>query len=217
MGRAFAILAAVVVTGIALASSRKQLEAELAQLAELLPGRYTNLGQVKADTEAGREPHPALEVNIVSVYAPRISDHAYYVQESAADDPRRIFTQRFIALKVVKGRGIVQSLWTFKEPVRWRDAHRNTDLFKSMTSQDLGEMSGCDLLWKKKKDGSGFEAENDQAACRVSSEAAGGMVRLKLRAELGTDELVLSEQSFDSAGRALQKTGADPFYRYERR
>lgn len=211
------VILSMLLTSIGFAASRKQQEAELAQLGELLPGRYTNLAQVKADEEAGREPHAALEVNIVPVYAPRVSEYAYYVQESAADDPRRIFTQRFIALKVVKGRGIVESLWSFAEPLRWRDAHRNKDLFKSMTSQDLVEMDGCDILWIRKNDKSGFEGANEASSCRVSSEAAGSMVRLKMRVEITADELVLSEESFDSAGRPIQPGGADSVHRYQRR
>jgi hypothetical protein len=198
------------------AAQSKRGEAELIQLLELYQGRYTNVAQVEADTQARREPHAAVEVNIVRAYAPRISDYTFYVQESAADDPRRIFMQRIVSFQFVKGRGIVQSLSSFVEPTRWRDAHLNQDLFKAMTAQDLSPMSGCELVWKKKDDGT-FEAANDQSACRVSSEAAGAMVRLKLRAQLSVDELAWSEQSYDAAGRLLQADAGDPFYRFRRR
>lgn len=194
----------------------KRGEAELIQLLELYQGRYTNVAQAEADTNAGREPHAAVELNIVRAYAPRISDYTFYIQESAADDPRRIFMQRIVSFQFVKGRGIVQSLSSFVEPTRWRDAHRNQDLFKAMTAQDLSPMSGCEVVWKKKDDGT-YEAANDQSTCRVSSEAAGMMVRLKLRAELSVDELALSEQSYDAAGRPLQPESGDPFYRFRRR
>ena len=214
--RLYIILAAVLFASCA--TQAKRNDADLAQLAEWYPGRYTNGAQAQADARSGvKPPHAALEVNIARIYAPRISDFTYYVQESAADDPRRIFTQRLVSFKAVKNRGIVQSLWTFAEPIRWRDAHRNGDLFKGMTSQDLKPMEGCDLVWKKKAEKDAFEASNDQAECRVSSEAAGGMVRLKLRAELNPDELALSEQSFDPSGRLLQDEEADPFYRFLRR
>jgi hypothetical protein len=198
------------------AAQSKRKDAELIQLLELYQGRYTNVAQVEADTTAGREPHAAVEINIVRAYAPRISDYTFYIQESAADDPRRIFMQRIVSFQFVKGRGIVQSLSSFVEPTRWRDAHLNQDLFKAMTAQDLSPMSGCEVVWKKKEDGS-FEGANDQSTCRVSSEAAGAMVRLKLRAELSVDELALSEQSFDAAGRLLQPDPGDPFYRFRRR
>lgn len=211
--RLYIILAATLFASCA--TEAKRNDAELAQLMEWYPGRYTNVAQAQADARAAGKPHAALEINIARIYAPRISDFTFYVQESAADDPRRIFSQRLVSFKAVKNRGIVQTLWTFAEPIRWRDAHRNTDLFKGMTSQDLVPMEGCDLIWKKKE--TAFEAANDQAECRVSSEAVGGMVRLKLRAELNSDELAWSEQSFDPSGRLLRDEEADPFYRFLRR
>ena len=198
------------------AAESKRKDAELIQLLELYQGRYTNVAQVEADTKAGREPHAAVEMNIVRAYAPRISDYTFYIQESAADDPRRIFMQRIVSFQFVKGRGIVQTLSTFVEPNRWRDAHLNQDLFKAMTAQDLSPMSGCEVVWKKKDAGS-FEGANDQSTCRVSSEAVGAMVRLRLRTELSVDELAVSEQSYDAAGRPLQVDLGDPFYRFRRR
>ena len=213
--RSLALLVALSLAGSA-AQSSKKTDAELMQLLELYQGRYTNVAQVEDDTQAGREPHAAVEVNIVRAYAPRISDYTFYVQESAADDPRRIFMQRIVSFQFVKGRGIVQTLSSFVEPTRWRDAHRNQDLFKAMTGQDLAPMAGCEVVWKKKDDGS-FEGANDQAACRVSSEAAGAMVRVKMRAEVSVDELALLEQSLDAAGRPLQPETGDPFYRFRRR
>src|SRR5262245_55737396 len=60
------------------AAQGKRGEAELLQLLELYQGRYTNVAQVEADTNAGREPHAAVELNIVRAYAPRISDYTFY-------------------------------------------------------------------------------------------------------------------------------------------
>lgn len=210
--RLSALIAAMLLPICAIPSKRS--DAELAQLMEWFPGRYTNVAQVQDDVRAGREPHAAVEVNIVRVYAPRISEYTFFVQESAADDPRRIFVQRVVSFKAVKDRGIVQSLATFTEPARWRDAHLNTDLFKGMTSEDLAPMGGCELFWKKTK--TGFEAANDRSACRVSSAAAGGVVRLSLRAELNVDELALAEQPYTASGKAVQETAGDPFYRFLR-
>ena len=200
----------------ACAGQSKLREGELAQLMELYPGRYTNAAQVAADVRAGRRPHAALEMNIARVYAPRSTGkHMFYVQESAAEDPRRIFTQRVVAFEVIKDRGIVQTLATFVEPTRWRDAHLNIDLFKSLLPQDVVPMSGCDLAWKKQS--ARFEGANDQAACRISSSSAGGTVRLDLRAELSQDEMALCEQSYDLAGKLLQGEDGDPCYRFLRR
>jgi hypothetical protein len=196
------------------ASQTKLRDAELGQLLEWYSGRFVNDQQVKADASAGREPHAALELNIVRVYAPRVGDFAFYFQESAAEDPRRVFTQRMVTFSVVKDR-IVQSLWAFAEPARWRDAHLDTDLFKSLMPQDFTLMTGCDLLWKKTANG--FEGANDADSCRVTSAAAEGTVRMDLRAELNQDELALSDQTYDLSGKRVQGSAGDPFYRFRRR
>ena len=50
----------------------------------------TTLHSRRLTRSAGRESHVALELNIVRIYAPRMGDYAFYVQETAADDPRRV-------------------------------------------------------------------------------------------------------------------------------
>lgn len=214
MARSLLILLACAWLG-GCASQAKLREAELDQLLGWYQGRFVNDQQVAADAAAGREPHASLEINIVRVYAPRVGDFAFYVQESAADDPRRVFTQRMVAFSVVKDRGIVQSLWAFTEPARWRDAHRDTDLFKSLMPQDFTPMTGCDMIWKKTA--GGFEAANDADSCRVTSAAAEGTVRMDLRAELSQDQLALSDQTYDLSGKRVQGSAGDPFYRFRRR
>lgn len=214
MVRRIAVFAALAALG-GCASESKLRESELAQLLEWLPGRYTNVAQVEADQRAGVEPHAALEVNIVRIYAPRIGDFVFYFQESAADDPRRVFTQRVLAFSVVKDRGIVQTLWSLAEPTRWRDAHQNVDLFKGLMPQDFTPIGGCDLLWKK--EGAMYKGANDPAICRVTSAAADATVRMDLKAELGPDQLSLSDQSYDLSGRLVQGNAGDPFFRFYRR
>ena len=103
-----------------------------------------------------------------------------------------------MAFAVVKDRGIVESLWSFAEPTRWRDAHLNPDLFKGLMPQDFVPLAGCDLIWTKKE--GRFVGANDPDTCRASS-SAGGPLRMNLRAELTADELAVAEQSYESSGR----------------
>jgi len=180
----------------ACASQSKLREAELAQLLEWYPGHY-------GSTEA------ALELNVVRVYAPSIGDYVFYQQESAADDPRRVFSQRLVSFAALKGAGIVQSLWSPAEPVRWRDAHLNADLFKGMQPEDFKRLAGCELTWVKKD--AQFTGANDKQACRS------GSGRMDLRAELTSDELALANLTYDFSGALVQGNAAQPFYRFRRR
>jgi hypothetical protein len=127
----------------------KLREAELQQLAAILPGRYDNREQPPpegAQGAAGAE--TALELNIVPIYAPFLSNHVFYVQENAFGDPRRVLSQRLFVFDVAGEARIRQRTLGFAEPNRWRDGHLNTDLFKGLMGQDVGAAAGaCALEW----------------------------------------------------------------------
>jgi hypothetical protein len=143
----------------------KLRQAELQQLASILPGRYDNREQAAAQAEAesaaqsavqsaargrpaGEGAETALELNIVPIYAPFLSDNVFYVQENVFGDPRRVLSQRLFVFDVSGDARIVQRVLGFAEPNRWRDGHMNTDLFKGLMGQDVGAAVGaCSLVW----------------------------------------------------------------------
>lgn len=206
----------IVLTGLltSCAGQSKRQEAQLAQLLDWLPGQYDNREQAEADARVGSGAHTALALSIVPIYAPMIGDHVYYLQESAADDSRRVMSQRVISFEVTKDSGIVQSLWSLAEPDRWRDAHLNPDLFKGLMPQDFTPLAGCDLLWTQEE--ALFVGANDATHCAVSGRG-GERLHMGMRAELGADRLALADQSFDAAGRLVQGEAAEPFYRFRKR
>ena len=73
-------------------------EAALNELVAMLPGTYDNLAQSRAAPD-----HAALRMAIAPVQAPLVGDHVYYVQEMAADDPRRVLSQRLYVLNCRAG------------------------------------------------------------------------------------------------------------------
>jgi hypothetical protein len=154
-------------------------------------------------------------VHIVPVYLPTIGEHVFYFQESAADDPRRVATQRLLSFEAVKSGQVVETLYALAQPSRWRDGHLNPDLFKGMMDSDATRLAGCELVWKK--DGAKFIAAHPAGGCRAAIPALGGGVRLQMRAELATDELSLAELAFAANGQLLQGDAAEPFYRYRKR
>jgi hypothetical protein len=71
------------------------------------------------------------------------------VQENAFGDPRRVLSQRLFVFELAPDQRIVQRTFGFAEPARWRDGHRNTDIFKGLISQDVGASAGaCVLEWR---------------------------------------------------------------------
>jgi len=205
-------LCAVLLTGCA--GQTKLREAELGELVQMLPGRYDNRMQYQEDVRAGRDPHQALVLDIVPVYAPALSKDVFYVHETAADDERRVISQRLISFQVVKDVGIVQTLWAFAEPQRWRDGNVSPDLFKSMMVSDVSALGGCDLVWKKAE--LRFTATNDRTRCRVNSRNGAGLVPMESRIQLGPEELGTADVIYDNQGRVIQGHAEEPFYRFRK-
>jgi len=195
-------------------SQTKLRETEFAELIQWLPGHYDNTAQAQQDMQQGvQPPHEKLALAIVSIDAPRIGRNVFYLQEMAADDPRRVMSQKVLAFEV-KDRSILETVWLMAEPRRWRDGHLDPDLFRSLVLQDLQSLRGCDLTWKKTA--GRFVGENDPKHCSGSAHTAEGSARVELRAELGADTLSTAELSYDTSDNLLRGRRDDPFYRFRK-
>jgi len=137
-------------------------EGELTELLAVLPGHYDNTAQVEADARAHSHQHDAVALTITHVYTPRLGHHVYYAQETAADDPRRVFGQKMYGFAVDEKRGIVETLYELVDPLRWRDGQQNKDMFTGMVIEDV-QPEACQLLWKKND--AGFVATHDAKVC----------------------------------------------------
>jgi hypothetical protein len=142
---------------------QKVRESDLIAMLAVFPGRYDNNLQAEQDTRGGAHPgHDAVALTITHVFSPRLGHYVYYAQETAADDPRRVLSQTMYSFTVDEKRGIVETLYTFIEPLRWRDGQLNKDVFTSLEIEDL-QAEGCQLLWKKKDQG--YVATHDPKVC----------------------------------------------------
>jgi hypothetical protein len=167
-------------------------EGELTELLAVLPGRYDNAAQADADVRNQvHPPHDAVALTITHVYTPRLGHHIYYAQETAADDPRRVFSQKMYSFTVEEKRGIVETMYELIEPLRWRDGQQNKDMFTSLVIEDV-QPEACQLLWKKKD--TGFVATHDPKVCPDS----GGGAVLPL-AEFNAGVLTIGEYKFRRA------------------
>jgi hypothetical protein len=185
-------------------------EAMVSALVAVLAGSYDNIAQSRASPD-----HPALRMVIAPVQAPLVGEHVFYVQEMAADDARRVLTQRlYVVTEVAKGQQALLAQLDFSEPLRWRDGQLNRDLFRSLLVQDLRQRNGCDMLWQR--DGMGFTATTG-AGCRTVSRSTGETLRVEQRMKLDADGLAVFEQQRDAAGVLVYGEEADPWFRYARR
>ena len=195
------------------ASTETNPDVDLQELVLLYPGHYDNIAQAQADVARGvQPPHDALALDIVPIEAPMIGENAFYVQESAADDPRRVMGQKIVMFGVTK-KQVVQTDFALAEPNRWRNGQANPDLFKSLLTQDVHSTKGCSLRWKKSE--GHFAASNDPKTCHGRT-ATGGLAQIEARAELGPEEYATAESAFDKPGHLARGREDDPFYRFRK-
>lgn len=211
--RSIAWAAAAVLLG-ACADQEKARETELIELLVSIAGHYDNTSQVEGDIRRGlHPPHDALALVVVPVDDPIIGEHVFYVQEMAADDPRRVMAQRIWTFDITDKK-IVQTVWTLREPLRWRDSQHDPDLLKSMLTQDVARVAGCNLTWKKTA--TGFSASNEPKTCRSTSRVTSGTVQIDTRMELDANGLSLAENATDAAGQLAQGRTDEPFVRFRK-
>src|SRR4029077_12704241 len=126
------------------ADEAKKRESELTELLGLLPGSYENGAQANSDPQNGvRPPHAHVALLIAKVYSPRLGHHVLFAQETAAEDPLRVMSERLFSFTVDEKRGILESVYTFTEPLRWREGPEHLELFTSVVAEDVRSVPGC--------------------------------------------------------------------------
>jgi hypothetical protein len=192
--RAAAIAAAATLAlCVACADEARKRDSELTRLLEWLPGSYDNAEQAASDVAHGVRPaHEHVALTIVKVYTPRLGHHVQFAQETAADDPLRVLSERMFSFKVDDKQGILASVYSFVEPLRWRNGQEHLELFTSVLPDDVHSVPGCELHWKKA--GEKFTATQDPKTCATGG--GGGTAPGEPAAELSADSLVLADYRF---------------------
>jgi hypothetical protein len=159
----------------ACSSTANLRKTELATLAEQLPGNYGN---------------PQQSLIVMRVAAPLVGDQVFYLRESAANDVRRIVSERIWSLQVAADGGIVGGVYALQEPDRWHAGVESPELFRSLLMRDLRPLPGCELLWTSSAHG--FSATSATERCPQ-------------RWRLEGDTIAFSEQP-------IAVTSPDPFF-----
>jgi hypothetical protein len=229
------IVGAACLSGCTAMKKGHQRDVDFAQFSRWIPGTYDNSAQVKADIAKGlRHPHDAVELAVIPTESIAVGQDSFYLQETAADDPLRVLSQRVVVFTQTEN-GIVEHLYSLTEPMRWRGAPHEPDLLEAMTTRDLKVATGCEVTWrrvetepdkhakkltreeaKKAAEANRYEGINDQKKCQMTSHQVMGLVEVQLRGELSSKELALAELQFDSEGHLLQGSPDEPFYRFHK-
>jgi len=147
--RRAAALAVGAVLALAACTDHEALrKKELTNLAVLLPGTYEN---------------PRQTLTILRVPAPLIGDRIFYVRETAANDTRRMVSERIWSLDALSESSAAVTVYRLAEPDRWHSAIADPEMFRSMLTGDLHAVDGCALVWQKTD--KGFKAAAVSPRC----------------------------------------------------
>jgi hypothetical protein len=230
------MVVAACLTGCAAIKKGHQRDVDFARFVRWLPGSYDNSAQAKADLQKGvRPPHDAVELVVIPLESLAVGQNAFYVQETAADNPLRILSQRVLVFTETD-KGIVESVNALTEPMRWRDGPHDPDMFQGMTKRDLKPALGCELLWKREEkdlpkdakkptkeeaqkaaeEAKRFVGKSDPKLCETTSHAVMGLVQVEYRGELSSNEFFMAELQYDADGHVILGSRDEPFYRFRR-
>lgn len=227
---------AACLTGCAAMKKGHQRDVDFARFVRWLPGSYDNSAQAKADLQNGvRPPHDAVELAVIPLESLAVGQNSFYVQETVADNPLRILSQRVLVFTETD-KGIEESVNALTEPMRWRDGQHDPDMFQGMTKRDLKPTPGCELLWnraekevpkdapkptkeeakKAAEEAQRFVGKSDPKRCEATSHAVMGLVQVEYRGELSANEFFLAELQYDTDGHLILGSRDEPFYRFRR-
>lgn len=172
------------------ADQQKLREADLTQLLLTLAGTYDNDAQASRDAQSGTRPaHERVTLVVKRVYVPRLGHHVQYLQETATNDPLRVMSERMSNFTADDKRGIVQTLYTFVDPVRWREGLETPEMFTGVVPDDVHAF--CELVWKKEGE-QRFTGTPDPLRCHPIPPAAPADFAVLL----GEDTLTLGTYQF---------------------
>ena len=191
-------------------SKKKKDEAEFNELLHSLTGEYDNLAQAD-DDHTGQ--HAAVTLTIKPLNLQALGRLVLLARETAANDKRRILTQRIWTLERNKESQIVQQVYVFKEPQRWVRSVDDPLILEALVPEDLQQLAGCEVVWIKTD--TGFSGANRPRACRPASEHEGMLVETS--AELSGEDLTLTEQQAGPGGRLPAQLDSASSYHFQRR
>jgi hypothetical protein len=188
------LAAALMLSGCAAQKRERERAEDLADVLAWFPGHYDNLAQAEHDEKTGvHTPHDRVAILIIPVQTPRLGHHLFYAQEMAADDPKRVLSERMFSFDIDEERGIIGLMYNFAEPRRWRDGQLNPSIFTIVMAEDVAPV-GCELIWKRS--GEQFVANHDTKHCH----RAGGSATSGPDATLSAEALTLSGYEFRKSG-----------------
>lgn len=144
------------------ATAETNLEKDFSEFLKTWEGSYNNLSQMQTqDAQAipKEDRNRATLLFIKKVDLPAFGPHAYYGEWQDADAPTTVIRQRIYGFQVdEKDQSLRLNLhiWPIQSPefvARTAGSHIEPSKLDGVTPEDMADLKGCDVYFKKTKDG----------------------------------------------------------------
>lgn len=176
----------------------RPLDAELADIAAMLPGRY-------AATRAGADEQPLFH-KIVPIVAPQFGARAFYHQISRDGfDSSRPLQQKIYVLDESRARGRnTMRAWVFRPGQGFANLEQDTTALAALTPAMLMSFpEGCEIRWARGPEPREFIASVQRGLCSYDSAAFRQRVSPEMRYELSPAAFAMRDVIWGADGKLL--------------
>ncbi|MSO99042.1 MAG: hypothetical protein EXR11_12630 [Rhodospirillaceae bacterium] len=147
----------------AVAQTKPELDTQLAQLMQMLPGEYDNAVQIKRQN--GEKPFFPVHTIIKPVAMPEVGEHVLYLEEYRDNDPAKLIRIRLYKFNVEENaKAIRLHLVNPLKPEALIGAHKDIAKIEALTLADMRvDRDVCDVFIRK--NGAEFRGAMKENAC----------------------------------------------------
>ena len=178
---------------------------EFALFLDWFEGEYDNHEQVwqqELDEVPEEERLEHIHHRFVSVQAPALGEHVFFVIQTMDDDRDKVYRQRLYAFGQDEQENAIKLvIYRMADEAKYRDSWKDTSLVKDITMDEVSTLPGCEVFWKH--NGDFFDGYMKDRACHFFSKRSNREIYITDTLRLTDTEIWISDKAFDAEGNRI--------------
>lgn len=175
---------------------------EFALLLEWFEGEYDNHEQVwqqEIDEVAEKDRLEHIHHRFVSVDAPALGDHIFFVLQTTDDDLDKVYRQRIYSFTQDEEEGAIRlTIYRMEDEAKYTDSWKEPGLIKDIGMDEVSTTTGCEVFWKH--NGEFFDGYMKDRACHFFSKRSGKEIYITDTLRLTDSEIWIADKATDAQG-----------------
>ena len=188
-----------------LATSAMTPEEEFALFLDWFEGEYDNHEQVwqqEVDEIPEEDRLEHIHHRFVSVDAPALGDHIFFVLQTMDDDLDQVYRQRIYSFTQDAEEGAIKLvIYRMADEAKYRDSWKDPSLIRGITMDEVSTLPGCEVFWKH--NGEFFDGYMKDKACHFFSKRPNKEIYITDTLRLTDSEIWISDKAFDAEGNKI--------------